>query len=133
MSMSTSIEKRKSDRIMQFGPWYDHYVRPFGKCHPDFNTVLLSDDPRGVKVCIRKQYNREKIPEERPLYRFSRQLYNQSQKPIQRFNPHPRVPPNEDYNILHDYYRLGTEFNGAGLYNFNTCPSYRTFAYQQLT
>lgn len=34
--------------------WYDYYIRPFGKCHPDFNTTLIGDDARGVKICTRR-------------------------------------------------------------------------------
>jgi hypothetical protein len=53
MSYKTELRKQYP-HLFDFGPWYDHYVQPFGKCHPDFNTVVLGNDPRGVKVCMRK-------------------------------------------------------------------------------
>lgn len=39
----------------KFGPWYDHYVKASGVCHPDFDTTIVSgNDARGVKVCTRR-------------------------------------------------------------------------------
>lgn len=51
---SSRLQLRKQNPQYRFGPWYDHYVKPFGKCHPSFETHLLSCDPRGVKVCVRR-------------------------------------------------------------------------------
>lgn len=52
--MSYKTELRKTNPAFNFGPWWDHYVRPFGKCHPDFDTHVIGDDVRGVKVCTRR-------------------------------------------------------------------------------
>ena len=154
-SMQRIIDRKNNDIMFSFGNWDDHYVRQFGKCHPNFDTVLLDKDPRSVKVCKRRvqdTFNRDNPYEKykfinkdekivnrdlenannynRQLSRFSRQIYTPSNKPIQPYNPYPRVPPHEDYNIVNEYYKLPIEFNGTGLLNYKVCPDYRKVAYQ---
>ena len=131
MTSSAKLLKRNVD----FGPWYDHYVRPVGKCHPSFNTILLSDDARGAKVCTRKpeMSNDSSEPtynyDDQYLFRYSRQLYDLNQMPIVRFNTQlPRITPDEYYNILHDYYKLEPQFNGTGLYKTKTCFNINEYA-----
>ncbi len=128
MTSSVKIRQRFKDSL-SFGPWYDHYVRPQGKCHPDFDTILLSDDARGVKVCVRKKHSDliEKSPK-LGIYRYSRQLYNPSLYPQQIFNKRSRVPPNEEFLLLNDYYKLIHDFNGTGVYRKNTV-SFPEFAF----
>jgi hypothetical protein len=51
-----AYNKRLTDsdaRRWDFGPWYDHYIKPFGNCHPNFNTTVIGGEG-GVKVCTRK-------------------------------------------------------------------------------
>jgi hypothetical protein len=135
-------------------PWYDHYIRPFGKCHPDFDTYLIGDDPRGVKICVRREHPsdftnanlRKKRDPKSPLplqkqrpkapivYRFARNLYPGLNSPItyppRLYNSHPFNPPNEDWNILKDYYKNNINYNGTGVYDYSTCPNIRQYAYQ---
>lgn len=132
MTSSFKIKARyENPQMYDFGPWYDHYIRPFGKCNPDFfDTVLIGEDPRGVKVCIRKPERKPEVPDVGPdTYRYSRRMYEYNRDPIQVFNVFPRVPPNEAYNIYNDYYKLEPFFNGSGVYKMRTCDSVREFAY----
>lgn len=124
----------RNDRSLRgnfdFGPWYDHYIRPFGKCHPDFDTVVLGCDPRGVKVCKRRQtFTPSRRSFEGPvLYRYTRQMYDFNPLPLIRFDSFPQQPPNEAYNILNDYYKLDHNFNGTGVYNPKTCRNISEYA-----
>lgn len=124
MTSSLKIENRyKNPKLFNFGPWYDHYIKPFGKCHISFDTIVLGNDPRNVKVCVRKP--EEKYSQTLPTYdlnRYTRQLYsNEYEKyPIKRFNSNYQIPPNEEYNIINDFYKLDHFYNGTGLYNYKT-------------
>jgi hypothetical protein len=133
MTSSLKIRERyRHPELYDFGPWYDHYIRPFGKCNPDFfDTILIGNDPRGVKVCTRKKENKNPLKKntEQQTYRYSRRLYEHNREPIEVFNVFPRVPPEEGYNIYNDYYKLEPFFNGTGLYKMETCSNIREFAY----
>jgi hypothetical protein len=135
MTSSFKIKARyENPELYDFGPWYDHYIRPFGKCNPDFfDTILIGEDPRGVKVCIRKPEPPkidENTKDDPVLFRYSRRMYEYDRDPIQVFNTFPRVPPNEGYNIYYDYYKLEPFFNGTGLYKMKTCRNeVREFAF----
>lgn len=141
-SSSKVLHRLENPDLYSFGPWYDHYVRPTGKCHPDWDTILIganSGDPRGVKVCVRRPYalpdytsNNQGVPIEESgpqLYRYSRRLYEPSSVPLQQFNTSPRVPPNEAYNLLNDYYKLSPDYNGTGLYMYRTCKNVQEAAF----
>lgn len=133
MTSSLKIKARyENPSQYDFGPWYDHYIRPFGKCNEDFfDTILIGNDPRGVKVCVRKKEERNlSKPDVGPeVYRYSRRMYEYNREPIQVFNSFPRIPPNEGYNIYNDYYKLEPFFNGAGIYKMRTCRNIREYAY----
>lgn len=133
MTSSFKIKSRyENASSYDFGPWYDHYIRPFGKCNPDyFETILIGNDPRGVKVCVRKEMQKKYEPPDlvQNLYRYSRRMYENNRDPIQVFNVFPRVPPNEAYNIYNDYYKLEPFFNGTGVFKGITCRDVREFAY----
>jgi hypothetical protein len=132
MTSSFKIKSRYENApSYDFGPWYDHYIRPFGKCNSDFfDTVLIGNDPRGVKVCTRKPSSKRDKPDLGPFtYRYSRRLYEYDREPIQVFNSFPRVPPNEGYNVYNDYYKLEPFFNGTGVYKSRTCRDTTEFAY----
>jgi len=67
------MSKNCSTPRHDFGPWYDHYVRPFGKCHPDFLTTIINgDDARGVKVCTRRPAPSPVVAPPRPTYDLAR-------------------------------------------------------------
>lgn len=121
--MSTP-SSRLSKRHYNFGPWHDHYVRPFGKCHPDFDTILLNNDPRGVKVCVRKPEVeiKEPITNSFMLYRYARNLY----EPWDR-SKNFDIVPNETELIASDYIKLNEDFNGTGVLQYRTCP-YESFS-----
>jgi hypothetical protein len=134
MTSSLKIKSRyENPQLYDFGPWYDHYIRPAGKCNPDFfDTILIGNDPRGVKVCVRKPELRSisKLGKQNSdLYRYSRRLYEYNRLPIEVYNTFPRVPPNEGYNIYNDYYKLESFYNGTGLYKTTVCDSIQEFAY----
>jgi len=146
-AIRSTENKIKASNSEFIAPWYDHYIRPFGKCHPDFNTVLVGNDPRNVKICVRKPYtslpitkksegyNVKGSPNWKPsneLYRFSRQIYEPNNLPARMYNPHPYCPPNESYNYIHDYYKKDITFNGTGLYTYSQCPSVRQHVYQMM-
>ena len=132
MTSSYKLKKRfKHPEKYDFGHQFDHYIRPFGKCHPDFDTILIGDDPRGVKICKRRASPEPKKKESLNyplLYRYSRQMYNFDRLPLVRMNTTPRIPPNEAYNIINDFYKLDHFFNGTGLYKGKTCNNISEYA-----
>lgn len=104
----------------------DHYLRPFGRCHPDFKEIPIGN-PYGVKVCLRRtQQNGERIgdykvpgDQNNGYYRGSVNLYNPRQQyPTQKWNPYNysdrRIPWEQDL-IREDYLRLPIKYNGTGL------------------
>jgi hypothetical protein len=120
MSTPSSRLERRKEKDWEFGPWYDHYVRPFGKCHPDFDTILLNGDPRGVKVCVRREEEDYGTINKYPnfgLYRYSRNLYD----PLNYKNKNFDTVPNEYDLITKDYLKLNHDFNGTGLYQERVC------------
>lgn len=132
MTSSLKIALREANpEIFNFGPWYDHYIRPFGKCHPDFDTIVIGCDPRGVKVCKRRKLPQlEKKEFTTPvLYRYTRQMYDFNRLPLIRYSAStPQQPPNEVYNILNDYYKLDRYFNGTGVQKYKTCKNISEYA-----
>jgi len=138
MTSSFKIQERlrnyKPNEHTKFNSIFDHYIKPWGKCHPNYDTTLVGSDPRGVKICTPKQivYDNDKPIVHPGLYqlsRYSRQLYEPSNYPITLFNTLPRVPPNEAYNITNDYIKLSPEYNGTGVYKGITCTNMHEFAY----
>lgn len=133
MTSSLKIKSRyHNPEQYDFGPWYDHYIRPFGKCNPDFfDTILIGNDPRGVKVCVRKPDKQpvKQFSGDQQTYRYSRRMYEYNRDPIQVYNSFPRIPPNEKYNIYNDYYKLEPFFNGTGVYKMITCNDIQEFAF----
>lgn len=115
---SSRLDRRQKKDAYNFGPWYDHYVRPFGKCHPSFDTILLNDDPRGVKVCVRKPELeiKESIYPSFMVYRYARNLY----EPWDRSKNFDNVS-NETGLIASDYLKLNQDFNGTGVLTYRTC------------
>lgn len=54
MSSSFRLLRRYQEgNEWSFGPMEDHYVRPWGDCHPDFYQIPIGN-PDGVKICVRK-------------------------------------------------------------------------------
>lgn len=118
---SARLESRKKNGIY-YGPWYDHYVKPFGKCHPDFDTILLNNgvnDPRGVKICVRRPVDEihKRHPEEYMTYRYARSLY----EPLVLKN-YDNIPLESEL-IEKDYIKLNHDFNGTGLYRSHVCDN----------
>jgi hypothetical protein len=138
MTSSTRLEQRLNSGLSFGVPWYDHYVRAQGKCHPDFDTILLTTnnqhpDGRGVKVCVRRPQSPESTNTQPPgfpfVHRYSWTMYEPSRVPIQRQNTFLRVPPNEVYGLLNDYQKISPFFNGTGLYVGKVCDNVHEYAY----
>lgn len=57
MSSSFRLQRRYEEARQhgwwQFGDTFDHYLREWGDCHPDYYTIPIGN-PDGVKVCVRK-------------------------------------------------------------------------------
>lgn len=130
--MSYKLEIRKTNPAFNFGPWYDHYIRPFGKCHVDFDTHVIGDDPRGVKVCTRRDYGSMYVPRSEvrgqgsnvpvgpPMelyvtlgkgpgnYVNSSNMYNYSPS-------NPSTVPNDKFSIEHQYKKVGIPYDGVGI------------------
>uniref|UniRef100_A0A6C0JPZ0 Uncharacterized protein n=1 Tax=viral metagenome TaxID=1070528 RepID=A0A6C0JPZ0_9ZZZZ len=126
MSSSLRLKIRNENKdLYDFGPWYDHYVKPFGKCHPSFDTILLSGE-KGIKVCKRRP--EEPIKKKHNcngLYRYSTNLYEPSQMSGPASIP-TRAPVSihedwktfKDFNpLLDDYQKINIEFDGTGVLN----------------
>ena len=62
MSSSYRLKKRKEIYSnYNFGSEFDHYIEPFRQCHPDYNGVLIGDNPHGVRVCVKKNIDSKPI------------------------------------------------------------------------
>jgi len=125
------------------GGWEDHYLRPWGDCHPDFMAIPISN-PDGTKVCVRrnaygtkKNFETEQKKQEAQrenfldtngglngYHKFSLNLYDPTaKKPTQLYNPYryeDRVPPNEAYNIRNDLIRNEIKYEGTGCVGVTT-------------
>lgn len=126
MSSSRLVENRKKLEIPR---WYDTYLRPFNKCHPDFDTIALDGDPRKLKMCVRRNYYESNQNETQgvSLWRYNRKLYERSNVPTNTSCYH--YPPNESYSIINDYYKLDKDFDGTGVYRGRVCKGLYEFAY----
>jgi hypothetical protein len=109
----------------------DHYVRPFGECHPDFVAHPIGN-PNGVKICVRRtdengkrigvQAQENEIQKERYMngyWRGSVNLYDPTlKKPVQKWNPqayHNRRIPWEQDLLRDDYLKWEVKYNETGL------------------
>ena len=127
MTSSFRIKKKyENGGTWQFGPWYDHYVRPYGECHPDYDAIPIGR-PEGVKICVRRDVSTlQQYPPRRPPSEgapddvlYNPQLYEgkRARNAIQQFNPwryDQRRSPNESYNRENDTWRREVVYDGTG-------------------
>lgn len=136
--MSYKTEIRKVNPSFNFGPWYDHYIRPFGKCHADFDTHVIGDDPRGVKVCIRRE-NHFTVPQTTNGVRGAQPYATLSQVGLAAAQTSdanvgnyvnsgamyagaqamPSSVPDDRFSIERRYVKIGIPFDGTGVGTYN--------------
>jgi hypothetical protein len=96
----------------------DHYLRPWGECHPDYEANPIGT-PTGAKVCVRRPFRRETTPTPQGYFRGSVNLYApQDRVPSQKWNPYPyhdRRIPWEGQLVRDGYVDLPTRYNGTGI------------------
>lgn len=125
MSSTYSITKRLRERNTKYlftDTLGDTYIRPYGKCHPDFEPVSIDKPgkPEGVNMCVRKK---ESFQTDRSVN------YTTSPQGIRRgTNTRPgegregidvnsTKMPNQDFLLARDYLRWETNVNGIGIPN----------------
>lgn len=106
------------------GGWEDHYVRPWGECHPDYTAIPIGH-PTGVKVCVRRYDGpcpanpNEVARDNNGYHRGSVNLYDtRANYPTQEWNPdyyHDRRMRWEGQLLHDDYPRWQTRYNGTGI------------------
>jgi hypothetical protein len=112
------------DKSAPLGGWEDHYVRPYGECHPDYMAMPIGH-PTGVKVCVRKYdgptpEDPNKIAYENNGYhRGTVNLYDtKTDNPTQEWNPDyysDRRVKWEGQLVHDDYLRWQPRYNGTGI------------------
>jgi hypothetical protein len=123
MSSSFRIKKRfeefNNTGAYDFGNFADHYIAPWGNCHPNFVEHAIGR-PDGVKVCVRRVGDlppRQVDPPKNGLTRFSPNLYYPDELPgidnnTYRFNA--RRMPNEEQLSINDYKKMPIKYSGIG-------------------
>lgn len=130
MTSSFKLSKRFQEAdTWSFGSWDEHYIRPWGECHPDFVAIPIGH-PEGVKVCVRRRRDDGSTFEHNPnihkhpsewngLHRNKFNLYDPTvTSPIQDYEPHhpaDRRAPNEDLLVNNDHLHRDIRYNGTGL------------------
>lgn len=132
--MSTSSNKLRNRRQnadqLSFGRWEDHYIRPYGECHPDYVAVPMGRVD-GPKICIKKKdpctghpvshqgFEDRKYPPEQKYHKFKADMYDmEREEPVQLHNPYSygdRRMPNESFLIRNDYVKSEIKYDGHGL------------------
>jgi hypothetical protein len=152
MSSSFFLKKRKEQVPLwafrlpdsTLGGQDDHYVRPFGNCHPDFTAIVIGDNPDGVKICVRRTNEdgsrianapstRDNSRKYNGFHRFSPRLYDVEHEDditgscrndaLQKFNPdryYDRHPPYEGDLITRDYLKPDIYYSGTGIHPIHT-------------
>lgn len=122
MSSSYSINKRlreRNPRYMFTNTLGDTYIRPYGKCHPDFDAVSI-DRPgkaEGVNMCVRKQQSWQtdrSVVYNKPIDRFSNFLPGENREGIPKESTQM---PNQPYLVANDVLRWEINYNGLGIPN----------------
>ena len=139
MTSSFRLQKRfENADLWNFGAQSDHYIRPWGECHPDFTAIPIGH-PHGVKVCVRRVREGGKPKCENNsvyngTYGCSLNLYEPGAPPTQISNPtllEYRKVPDEEYLKKNDYFRNEPFFvkeGGTGV-QFNNASNRRYYPY----
>jgi hypothetical protein len=128
MSSTYSIKKRLRERDPKYlftNTLGDTYIRPYGKCHPDFLPVSVDQPgkPEGVNMCVRQ---RESFQTDRSVnYGTSvsggtvirRGTNIKPGENREGISPDSTKMPNQDYLLARDYLRWETNVNGLGIPN----------------
>ena len=140
MSSSFRLYKRRQDKAVWTipGDSENHYVRPFGECHPEY-TALPIGNPDGVKICTRSVPEIPFVPKADPqrtqnrYYKFASRLYDPANpQPVQMRNPskyNDRFGPNRGIYLAKDYYRPEIKYDGIGGYPQPTCADRALYEY----
>lgn len=112
--------KPSYDDNAPLGGMEDHYIKPNGECHPDFEAIPMNK-PSGPKLCRRVYYEPTPPPPPKSgMYLNSRQLYDVGDIENRRWNDIPvehRTVPNEKWLYERGYFRVPGNFNGTGMQN----------------
>lgn len=123
MSSSFRLQKRKEEKkLWEFGPYYDHYIRDIGNCHPDYEAHPIGHAD-GAKVCVRRPKEKIDFLEYLQQFpqgynRFCANLYDPRKKVADQISDNWeyrwRRMPNEAYALQHDLYRIPIKYDSTG-------------------
>lgn len=120
MSSTYSINKRLRERNSKYmftNTLGDTYIRPYGKCHPDFNGVPIDSKPEGVLMCVRKKESwstDRSVVYSKPIDRFTNFMPGENREGIPKESTQM---PNQPYLVANDILRWERNTNGLGIPN----------------
>lgn len=151
------MRKEQPGDPWDFGPYWTHYVRPFGECWPGDVAVPIGGEG-GVKVCLKRQYvaTRQGIPEKylppkseqteafvqkdtllenakkgktiNGLYKSYNLYYPSAEFQNRPFNPWPEGGMDRREMISKDYIKVPIRYNTTGFDNMRQISG-QEFAY----
>lgn len=126
MSSSYSLQKRiKSGKYIFPSRLGDTYIRPWGKCHPSFQSVPL--DPRnpdtGVQMCVRKNPKVDPLQPNRHISNYSspkgieRRTNTRPGEGREGIHPLSTQMPNQKFLHHNNYLRWERDYDAIGIPN----------------
>lgn len=83
MTSANFIMKRPN---VDYGEWHEHYILPWGDCHPDYTAIPVGK-PMGVKVCKRRESRIAETPKGNQMaYWGQENLYEPGKPETRNFN-----------------------------------------------
>jgi hypothetical protein len=126
MSSSYSLQKRLKEKKYVFPARLgDTYIKPWGKCHPAFESVPLDtkNPETGVQMCVRKNADvaTDPIRPERRIVNYSKPLERRTNtrpgEGRQGIDVYSTKMPNQDYLHAAGYLRWEFDFDAIGIPN----------------
>lgn len=133
MTSSVYVKQRVADaQKWDFGDISDHYLRPWGECHPDYKAIPI-DNPYGVKVCVKRHPEPTSPPVFNGYFRASPKLYEPITSQLEQRNSRSftakyvtqagrnpqrysdRRMPHEQDLLRSDYPKLDINYEGTGI------------------
>jgi len=129
MSSSFYLLKRFEDpKKYDYGKWYDHSLREWGECHPDFNSIVFKY-PNGqlseARMCVRKPKVEMETKNINGHYKQEKGLYhvpgvNYSPRQLSEYLTHDERSSPDEYLMKNNYFKDHKRYNkpvvhGVGL------------------
>lgn len=115
MTSANFIAKRPN---VYYGPWYDHYIRPWGECHPDYTGIPIGKST-GVKVCVRTENRTAEnpnLPRGKRYFEKQENVYYPEKNETREFNNLPREKRKIPEQVIHYVREMNChKFLGTGI------------------